>query len=90
MYNSVKLYFTPHEATEISLSQPAHRFFRPYVSILAAGSHPAVDVAHAPLRSNYLRGASVHDSLTTTTASHNLTIYGNTERETQHNMHHRD
>lgn len=64
--------------------------FDTYVSILAASSHITVDVADAALRSNNQRGASVHNSLATTIASHNLTIDGNTENNTQYSMHQTD
>lgn len=62
------------------------QFLGTYISVLAASSHVSVDVADAALRANDQRGASVHDSLATTIAGHNLTIDGNTERETQENM----
>lgn len=64
-----------------------HVFFGTYVTVLAACTHPTVDVVYALLRSNNERGASVHDSLTTTSASNNLTTDSNTERETQHSIH---
>lgn len=59
------------------------QFLGTYISVLAASSHVSVDVADAALRADDQGGAGVHDSLATTTAGHNLTIDGNTERETQ-------
>lgn len=81
----VKLYFT------LSHSVNQHVFlFGTYISVLAASFHLTVDVVYAPLRSNDQGGASVHDSLTTATASHNVTIDSNTERDSKYTMYQTD
>lgn len=64
-----------------SPSRPTKCFFGTYVSVLAASSHHTVDVADAALRSNNQRSASVHNSLAAATASHDLSVDSNTERD---------
>lgn len=81
--SSVKWYFTQK-------SHSTNVPFGTYVSVLATSSHPAVDAADAALRSNDQRSASVHNSLATAIASHNLTINGNTRKEIQCSMHQTD
>ena len=60
-----------------SVNQQVH--FGTYFSIFSNQTVDGVDVA---LRSDDQTCASVHDGLAATTASHNLTIDSNTERET--------
>jgi len=57
-----------------------------HVSVMAPSSHPAVDAADAALRSGNQGGASVHDRLATTIASHNLTVDSDTDGDTQHSV----
>lgn len=79
MFYFISWAFSQCEATK-SHSVNQFQFLGTYISVLAASSHVSIDVAYAALRANDQRSASVHDSLATTIAGHNLTIDGNTER----------
>lgn len=78
----VKLCFIRMKAAEKLSCAPPHPCT--YISVLAVSSHPLVDAVDGALRPNNQRSASVHNSLATTVAGHNLTIDSNTRRDIWH------